>query len=162
MLVLSMALLGPSVARAQEGDAVVHAVVLLPTDCADCQTFVEEVLPPVQAQFGPQLDVLTVDSTTTEGEAVIQALQDKMGSVGAVESNPVLVVGDQTMDGLGVISARFVAVVEEGLAAGGVDWPALDGLDALLAARRPTAETVATPAGEAAAEVMGPAAGGVR
>jgi hypothetical protein len=79
------------------------------------------------------LEVLLVDVTTEAGRAFYSASgveigipQDRMGV-------PRLVWGNAYLVGSAEIPEQFPAIIETGLAAGGIDWPELGGLEEIVA-----------------------------
>ncbi len=114
-------------------DAVVRVVVFTMTGCLHCQEVLNEVLLPLQQTYGAQLEVLTVDVHQADGaqlrEAAIEALAISKDRV----SVPTLIVGDQVLVGSGEIAEQLPPLIKGHLRAGGIDWPAISGIDAFLA-----------------------------
>ncbi|MEI7644533.1 MAG: vitamin K epoxide reductase family protein [Chloroflexales bacterium] len=123
---LLLALLGASTAQA--ADPVVHAVLFYSPTCPHCHIVMEQVLPPLQARYGAQLRILTVDVSQPAGQALYQTAlttfavpQDRLGV-------PALFVGSELMVGSAEIPARLPALIVSTLQSGGNDWPAIAGL----------------------------------
>jgi len=133
---------------------VVRAVLFYSPSCGHCHYVITEVLPPLFEQYGDQLQIMGVDVTTANGQALYQAAvalfeipEDKLGV-------PNLVIDDTYMVGSLQIPEEFPGLIEQYLAAGGVDWPNIPGLAAAIqageeAAAATTAETTETGADEA-------------
>lgn len=130
---------------AQEGGTnTISAVLFFSPTCPHCEQVITQDLPPLQAQYGSALQILLVDVTLPEGQELYQAAvsyykisEERLGV-------PTLIVSDTIMVGSGEIPAIFPSLIEAGLAQGGVDWPALSGLDILLAAAGENAIAPAT------------------
>jgi len=74
--------------------------------------------------------VIGIDTAQESGGAFFFLALEKFGlTEGYV---PMLVVGEEYMVGSGEIPERFPGLIEEGLAAGGVDWPDIPEMDTIL------------------------------
>lgn len=126
LAVVLTGLLAPRHVAAQ--GAVVHAVLFYSPTCPHCHKVITEDLPPLVDKYGEQLVIAGVDVTTQQGQALYQATvqrfhitQDRLGV-------PTLVVGSEVMVGELEIPQRFPGLIEQGLAAGGIDWPPVDAI----------------------------------
>ena len=131
LLLLTAITLAPMVIHAQS-EPVVRAVLFYSPTCPHCHKVIQEDLPPLVQKYGDQLQILLIDVTTDGGrELYLSAAQaipipeDKRGV-------PALVVGDALLVGDVEIPEKFPGIIEQGLAAGGIDWPAIPGLDRVL------------------------------
>lgn len=125
-LIMSMM---PAEAAAQEEGPVVHVVFFYSPSCPHCHTVLEEVFPPLVDQYGDSLQILQIDVTQRTGQTLYQTAvntfqipQERLGV-------PTLIVDDVVLVGSREIPAQFPGLIEEGLAAGGVGWPTIPGLD---------------------------------
>jgi hypothetical protein len=83
------------------------------------------VLPPLQEEYGAQLLIAEIDVSSAEGYDLYQSA---VGSLGIKDTGvPTLIVGDAVMLGSREIPEQLPGLIDEGLAAGGVDWPAIPG-----------------------------------
>jgi uncharacterized membrane protein len=109
-------------------DATVRAVLFYSPTCPHCHQVIDEDLPPVQARFGDQLEVLLVDVSTLDGatlyEAAVAAFDVPDDRIGV----PTLVIGDVVLVGSVEIPEQLPMRVERALASGGTDWPPIPGL----------------------------------
>jgi uncharacterized membrane protein len=102
---------------------------------------ITETLPPLFEQYGEQLYIVGVDVTYPEGQALfLAALQHFKLENGGV---PFLVIGDTYLVGSADIPEKLPGLIEQYLALGGVDWPAIPGLAEALTTP-PPAETPTT------------------
>ena len=128
-LALLLALLGAGAARGAE--PVARAVLFYSPTCPHCHYVMEEVLPPLQAQYGEGLVILPVDVSQPGGQALyreaIAALAIPEERLGV----PTVVFGETVLVGSEEIPARLPGLIEAALAAGGNGWPALAGLAAM-------------------------------
>lgn len=119
----------PDRAVAQEEGSVVQAVFFYSPTCPHCHIVMDEVFPPLVDQYGDQLQILQIDVTQRTGQTLYQTAvstfqipQERLGV-------PTLVVADVVLVGSREIPEQFPGLIERGLAAGGIDWPAIPGLD---------------------------------
>lgn len=138
LAIVASGLLAPSPAPAapEPGgqDGPVRAVLFFSPTCPHCHVVMRETLPPLAARYGDRLVVVSVDVTTPEGQALYTATVEEMAIPPSRVGVPTLVVGDRVLVGSGEIPAYLPDLIEDGLAAGGIDWPAVGPLqEALLA-----------------------------
>jgi uncharacterized membrane protein len=162
-----------SPAPAWSQDAQVRAVLFYSPTCPHCHDVMDRYLPPILERFGDRLQVITINAATPDGGRLYQ----DMLTVYAVPRErlgvPALVVGNRLLVGSQEIPADLPGIVEAGLAAGGIDWPAVPSIQHALArsgmlgpASAPPAEAapsadVATPgvAGAGEADAAAPLTG---
>lgn len=131
-------------------EAVVHAVLFYSPNCGHCHLVITEALPPLFEQYGDQLYIVGVDVTQPGGQDLFLATLQyfDLESAGV----PFLVVGDTYLYGSFDIPEKFPGLIEQYLAQGGVDWPAIPGLaEAMTSAQStesvPPTEAIPTSAG---------------
>jgi uncharacterized membrane protein len=144
-LALSLFLAAPGLVQAAT-PPIVRAVLFFSPTCPHCHYVMEEVLPPLQAQYGDQLQILEINATEAAGaqlySAAIQTLaipEDRLGV-------PTLIVGDTVLVGSLEIPEQLPGLIERHLAAGGVNWPATPGLETVV----PTPVSSSAPGSEPA------------
>jgi uncharacterized membrane protein len=128
--------------RADEGAPAVHAILFYSQNCPHCHEVITEVLPPLAEQYGEQLQISGADTTTPEGSALYQAAIEHFEIPPERRGVPTLIIGDVVLVGSREIPEQLPGLIEQGLAAGGVDWPAIPGL---LPTPTPPATSLATP-----------------
>ena len=111
---------------------VVHGVMFWMEGCSNCEKVIKETLPPLQAKYGDQLDLLLV-------EIVTQADVDKLYAVGAAfgipkdrVGVPFLILGEQVLIGSVQIPTQLPGLIDKYLAAGGLGYPKNPILNGLL------------------------------
>lgn len=128
-------------------ESFVRAVLFFSPGCGHCHYVINEVLPPLVEQYNDQLIIVGVDITTAGGNALFQETLEYFNlERGGV---PFLVVGDQYLVGSYDIPEQFPGLVEEYLAQGGLDWPAIPGLAEALEVSQEAAEPTQVPTDEA-------------
>jgi len=145
-----IALLGPSPVQAQT--PVAHAVLFYSPACPHCHKVITEDLLPLLERFGEQLEILALDTGTPAGASLYRATLARFSIPDERQGVPMLIVGDVVLMGSVEIPDRLPALVEQGLAAGGIPWPDIPGLKEAIAAAAPTSAATAdslTPSADA-------------
>lgn len=139
-----------AVLPAQAADPVVRAVLFYSPSCPHCHQVINDDLPPLMEQYGEQLDVLGINTSHPDGQALYQAAITHFEIPPERRGVPTLIVGESVLVGSGEIPQQFPGLIEQHLAAGGVDWPAIPGLAEVIPAKEeavePTAAATAPPA----------------
>jgi thiol-disulfide isomerase/thioredoxin len=106
--------------------AVVHAVLFYSPSCGHCQMVINNTLLPLFEQYGNQLSMVGIDITQSSGQTLFSAALQYFG----LERSgvPFLVIGDTYLVGSNNIPQQFPGMIEEYLAQGGIDWPAIPNL----------------------------------
>ena len=149
---------------------LVQTVLFFSPTCGHCHTVITETLPPLFEEFGGmpvttydqsipaeevayylmsngQLQILFVDSTVVDGQAMFTADSVRLDIDEA--GVPRLDIEDRYLVGSGEIPDELPDIVAEGLAGEGVTWPAVPGIERALV---PFIEMGAVPELEAADE----------
>lgn len=138
IIFLMICLLPVSFVRSVHAQSVkVRAVLFFSPTCPHCHKVMEQDLPPLVQKYGDQLEIVGVDIDHEVGSALYQSMLYQFNVPDDRIGVPTLVVGDQVLVGSKEIPEKFPAIIEKGLAAGGIDWPAIPGLEQVLAAQPP-------------------------
>jgi uncharacterized membrane protein/thiol-disulfide isomerase/thioredoxin len=140
VLLVILALLSAGGARA--AGPVARAVLFFSPTCPHCHYVLEEVLPPLQARYGEQLEVQLVDVTQPDGQSLYRAAVAAFAIPEERMAVPTLVFDATVLVGSDEIPARLPGLIEASLAAGGNTWPSIPGLN--LPADGPAAPAPAT------------------
>jgi uncharacterized membrane protein/thiol-disulfide isomerase/thioredoxin len=142
LLIMCLTLTFLAVSMVQAAPAVVRAVLFYSPTCGHCHQVMTEDLPPLIEKYGDQLQVIGINVTEQQGQALFHAAAERyhLEQLGV----PTLIVGDVVLVGSLEIPEKFPGLIEKYLAQGGVDWPDIPGLDEALAAAQLT--PTATPA----------------
>lgn len=131
---LWLAGISPSIAASEP---VVRAILFYSPTCGHCEQVINQVLPPLFEKYGDSLEILGIDVTQPDGQALfIAGLQLFNLESGGV---PFLVVGDHYLMGSLDIPEKFPGMIDTYLAQGGVDWPQIPGLAEIIPPAQPTA-----------------------
>ncbi|MDI9613941.1 MAG: vitamin K epoxide reductase family protein [Acidobacteriota bacterium] len=146
----------PAVCPAQTELPVVRAVLFSSPTCLHCADVRENVLPPLAARYGPQLQVAVISTATENGQELFLSACLQHGLLKM--SVPLLVVGNSALVGSVDIPDKFPGLIDRYLEAGGADWPPIPGLRTMIASAplpagsaRPPASKSPAPAPPAAA-----------
>ena len=130
--VLLAGLAYPAQAGQSTQPPVVRAVMLWLEGCGHCQYVLEEVLPPLQAQYGEQFEIILVQLVTTDDFDRLYQTAVAFGIAKEKVGLPFLVIGEQALMGSRQISEVLPGLIEQYLAQGGVDYPNLASLADIL------------------------------
>ena len=149
----------PVVSGPVTGDSIVRVVYFYRDDCSHCLVVLDEVLRPLQAQYGERLQIKAIQFHDPEreggvdptGYGMLIAAEEKLGVSPERRGIPTLVVDGQVLIGEEEIRTQLSCLLESCVAAGGVAWPEIPGLEAVpvglpeesVAAVTPTATPVA-------------------
>ncbi|MFM8319486.1 MAG: vitamin K epoxide reductase family protein [Chloroflexota bacterium] len=139
-----IAVLLPAFAAHAE-DGVVHAVLFYSPSCTHCHEVMEQHLPPLVEKYGAQLDVIGVDVEHEVGQNLYQAMLAAFSVPDERVGVPTLVVGSMVLVGSVEIPEQLPEIIEEGLASGGIGWPAIPGLETVLASQANAPSAPAAP-----------------
>ncbi len=135
LAVLTVTWLGVAVSSAAAADgAVVHAVLFYSPTCPHCHDVIDNDLPPLMDRYGEQLDIVGINTSHPDGQALYQAAVTAFAIPRERLGVPALIIGDRVLVGSVEIPELLPGLIEDHLAAGGVDWPAIPGLVAIVAA----------------------------
>ena len=121
LILATLSLLAP-VAGAEE--PVVRFFVFEAQDCEHCRVVREEVLAPVQQEYGRQVEIQTFDIGAMENYEVMVRLEKEYGVSGL--AIPQIFIGDTVLVGEEQIRERLGDLVDQYLEAGGCDYPTKD------------------------------------
>ena len=142
--VFSLLMLGIFVSPASAQSAeppVVRAVLFTSPICTFCRQIVERDLPPAIQKFGKQLQILHVNVNTPEGQNLYEAALTAADQPRGV---PILFIGQETLGGVN-ITPQLPDLVDTYLAQGGMDFPAIPGLNEYMALAQETESSISSP-----------------
>ena len=116
--------------RAQE--ASVKTILFYNPGSDDCETLINETLPPLLLQHDSNLLIFTVDITIPEGGTLYESALAALAVPADQRNVPLLVVENIYLSGLAPIQAQFPGMIDREISEGGTDWPAIPGLEDAL------------------------------
>ncbi len=159
---LFMSLIAFTNAAAQTDRPIVQAILFYSPTCPHCHKVINELLLPMQDEYGDQLQILGVDTTKEAGQQLYQIAVQHFNIPQERLGVPTLIIADTVMVGEREIPEQFPQLVEEGLAAGGVGWPDIPDLRQIVpnlaasAGPNPTENADGTGIVDNAGETSGP------
>jgi len=116
--------------HAQTDQPIVHAVLFYSPTCGHCEFVINQTILPMMDEYGDQLQVIGIDVTTQDGQALFLSATQMFNLEQA--GVPFLVIDDMYLIGSGDIPEQFPSLVESYLAQGGMDFPDIPGLTEAL------------------------------
>lgn len=113
---------------AHADEPVVRAVLFWAQTCPHCHVVLNETLPPLQAQYGGQFQVLAVEVSDPAGYQLWRAAMDTLRVPDDQRGVPMLFIGNRVLVGSYDIPDQLPGLIEKHLASGGLDYPAIPGL----------------------------------
>ena len=110
-------------------EPIIQAVFLYSPSCPHCLDVINDVLPTLDEQYGSQLVIFGFNTYTEIGNQIFNNVIDTYGIPPERQAVPTLIIGDQVLVGGFEIPEYLPAIIEGGLANGGIDWPAIPGLE---------------------------------
>ncbi len=136
-LLILLSILSPvAPAHAQGATPVVHAVLFYSPTCGHCEFVISQTILPMMDEYGSQLQVIGVDVTTEDGNALFMSALKTFNIEQA--GVPFLVIDDIYLIGSADIPEQFPSLVDSYLEQGGIDYPDIPGLAEAL--NQPSAE----------------------
>lgn len=134
--------------RQSNDEPAVKAVLFYSPSCPHCHHVITEVLVPMVNEHGDQLQIVGIDTSQVGSAQLYHAAIERYQIPPERQGVPTLVVGDVVLVGGFEIPEQLPALFEDGLAAGGIDWPDIPGLAEMLyeayAEPAPTSTPLAT------------------
>ena len=113
-------------------DAVIHILVFWMQSCPHCHDVIEDVLPPLQENYGDLMEILLIEIVTVEDVDEFYQIAAELGIPKESTGVPLLIIGNEVLIGYNDIQAHLPRLIQEDLAEGGIDLPQVLGLDAFL------------------------------
>jgi len=124
LVLLAIVVLLLSLLPVRADEPVVRAVLFYSDSCPHCHIVLNEVLPPLQAQYGAQLEIMTIEiSNNRENYDALLRLEAARGVPPEDGVVPELFVGQHMLAGSAEIREQLPVLIEELLAQGGSPWP---------------------------------------
>jgi len=122
---------GPQLPSQSQPDVegAVHALYFYANDCPHCIDVLETLIRSLQLEYGELLDIRLLEIGIPEYYEAMLLIESCCEVDPSERSIPSLVIDDQILIGETEIREQFPTLVEEGIAAGGVPFPDIEGLD---------------------------------
>lgn len=103
--------------------AVVRIVLYWAEGCGHCHEVLDGILPQLQAQYGPALEVRLVEVISLEDISAFFDVAEAYGYARGRASVPFALIGDRALMGVEQIRRELPGLIQAALAAAGTDWP---------------------------------------
>lgn len=107
----------------------VHAVYFYRTDCPHCQAALDEVIYPLEAELGADLDIRLANIDYAVNYELFLQFQEYFTISAEERGIPTLVIGETILIGEDAIRTDLRSLVLNGVEAGGIEWTAVEGFD---------------------------------
>jgi uncharacterized membrane protein len=128
VFILAAILLQAAPLQAQE--PVVRVVYFFTPTCPNCTVVSREHLPPLREQYGEQLQILEIDSSLPDGNALFQDAVERFNIPAERQGVPLMIIGETVLVGSLEVPQQLPGLIATNLAAGGIGWPDLPGIEA--------------------------------
>ena len=118
---------GPSVIM--EVDNQVRALYFYSLECPHCYAVLEELIKPMQMEYGLQLDVRLLEIGVPAYYELLINVEEQFLVKPEDRNIPTLLIGQELLIGEDDIRAEFPDIVQEAASGDGIDWPNIPGLD---------------------------------
>jgi glutaredoxin len=143
--------------HAQAPKPVVHAVMFWMAGCPHCEDVIQNVLPPLVEQYGPQFDLFMIEVKSTKDVDNLYRVAASYKFTKEQTGVPFLIIGDQVLVGSGQVREQLPVLIDNNLSRGGLDWPANPILANLLPTPSPASSvTSSLPAATQALDTLTP------
>jgi len=107
----------------------VHGLYFYSTDCPHCMEVLEDLIRPLQQEFGSKLDLRLVEISYASNYELLIRAEEFFGVKAEERAIPTLIIAEEVLIGEEPIRANLRSMIEEGIVAGGIDWPPIPNLD---------------------------------
>lgn len=107
----------------------VHGLYFYSTDCPHCMIVLDEVLLPMQDEFGTRLDIRLVEIDYADNYELLIRAEEHYRVKSEERAIPTLIINSQVLIGEDAIRASLREIVEMGILNGGIAWPDIPGFD---------------------------------
>jgi uncharacterized membrane protein len=133
LITISISAVSTLAAENNQAQPIVRAVLFYSPTCGHCALVINETLPPLIDQYGDQLQIIGINVATQEGAQLYQLFLEDWKIPEDRYGVPALAVGRTHLVGSGEIPDQLPGIIEDGLQAGGIDWPEIPGLTDIIA-----------------------------
>jgi uncharacterized membrane protein/thiol-disulfide isomerase/thioredoxin len=133
-------------ASSSSGTATVQAILFYSPTCPHCHQVINELLLPMQDEYGEQLQIIGIDTSNETGQVLYGTAVEHFAIPDNRIGVPTLIVRDTVLVGAQEIPDQFPGIVEEGLASGGIGWPDIPNLALIIPDLPPSAGSLQTEA----------------
>ncbi|MBC7260147.1 MAG: hypothetical protein H5T65_12995, partial [Chloroflexi bacterium] len=104
---------------------VVRALFFYSPTCPHCEAVIKEYIPSLLQKYGKQLEIAFIDISNPQNYEGLLRLEAAYGLDSTKTGVPEVFIGDKVLTGEVAIRGQMESIIQEYLAKGGVDYPAL-------------------------------------
>jgi len=123
LLLWAILMFAAGAAHAQQ--PVVRALFFYSPTCPHCEAVIKEYIPPLLQKYGKQLEIAFIDISNPQNYEGLLRLEAAYGLDSTKTGVPEVFIGDKVLTGEFAIRGQMESIIQEYLAKGGVDYPAL-------------------------------------
>ncbi len=143
------------------GEAKVEAYYFYSTTCSHCMDILQNIVQPLEAQYPGLLGIRLVELSESVNYEALMKAESAFGIGASDRGLPVVLIGNEMLNGEEQTRARLVELVEAGLTGDGIKLPEIPGVDpaSLVFSQvqpTPDAGLVCSPDDPAACEISAP------
>ena len=112
--------------------SAVHGLFFYSTDCLHCMAVLDDLLRPMENEFGTKLDVRLVEIDYADNYELLIRTEEHFGVKAEERAIPTLVINRQVLIGELQIRSDLRDIVEQGIQSGGIGWPDIPDFDPSL------------------------------
>ena len=109
--------------------SAVHGLYFYSQDCPHCMEVLNDLLLPMQAEFGTKLDIRLVEIDYADNYELLINAEEHFKVKAEERAIPTLIIDDQILIGQDAIGTGLRGIVENGIFSGGIDWPDIPNFD---------------------------------
>jgi cytochrome c biogenesis protein CcdA len=132
LLVLVLALAWGVDVTWAEGDSVVRMVYFYADDCSHCIVIIDEVLTPLQTEYGGRMEMKLVEISEPAHYGMLIRVEEMLDVPPEERGLPTLVIDGQVLIGEDEIREQLSCLLDICLGAGGTSWPDIPGLEEIV------------------------------
>ena len=123
--------------------SAVHGLYFYSRDCPHCEEVLNELLLPMQDEFGTKLDIRLVEIDYADNYELLIDAEEHFGVKAEERAIPTLIIDSRILIGQDAIESDLRGIVENGILSGGIDWPDIPNFDpaAIVSEENATANT---------------------
>lgn len=132
-LLISFLVLSVGCTPTDTGDGVVRVLFFWSEACHNCHEVMDDHLPQLVEKYGDQLEITLIETTDLAHYELYLAAIELFDVPPVRQGVPAVYVGDTHLVGSVEIPEQLEQIIDSYLDQGGVDYPSIPGLDAVLA-----------------------------
>lgn len=109
--------------------SAVHGLYFYSQDCPHCEEVLNDLLLPMQDEFGTKLDIRLVEIDYADNYELLIDAEEHFGVKAEERAIPTLIIDKRILIGQDAIESELRGIVENGILSGGIDWPEIPNFD---------------------------------